>query len=188
MSVSLQPSAPSLGALHTLFLASHSTADEVAAMYPRVLATAAGLVAGRDAREDLVQESIARCWPIVDALEMQRARATAYLRGAIRLIALEHRRTQREEISIDESAELRAPNEDVLDDMIHDEDVRRARAALATLPSCYRDTLEDCFVHEMTCEEIAEMPIRSVRTVQLSSPLPNRRRPRTRRPTEILLN
>lgn len=145
--------------------AAASATNDVASVYPRLLAAAGSFVTGREAREDLVQESIARCWDVVESLKMPSNRAVAYLRGAIRLIAFEQRRARRDEVSIS-SLDFADPDGEVLDHMIHDEDIKRVREAFALLPAAYRRTLEESLIQGYTCEEIAQRESVSAATIR----------------------
>ena len=132
-------------------------ADELVNIYQRLLSIAARSVRSTDSPEDLVQESIARCWPIVECLAMGPTRAVAYLGGAVRLIAREQWRRRRADESIDACMNVSDNLDDALQQLIREENATRLTRALTSLPSPQRAVVEECCIQGLTCEEVARL-------------------------------
>jgi RNA polymerase sigma-70 factor, ECF subfamily len=135
----------------------------------RVFRYLSTLVRDRALAEELVCETMLAVWRAASGFA-QASRVSTWIFGIARHKALDALRRvarQREEVPLEEAADIPDPGESAADRLTRGEDVRQLRAALARLSSEHQEVLRLVFHEELPYDEIAHLlaiPVNTVKT------------------------
>lgn len=140
--------------------------------YQRAIYRYAIYMAGREAGDDIVQETFMAVLQQRGRRDRPRGAVIAYLIGiarhrVLKRIASEHEETLAQDLDEHAVPPASPAHSTVLDDLTRAEAVQKVRAAVESLPSAYREVVVLCELEEMDYAAVAEVmqcPIGTVRS------------------------
>jgi RNA polymerase sigma-70 factor (ECF subfamily) len=148
--------------------------DEVAfsqlfARHQRAVFRYAAYMAGRDAADDVVQETFLAVLRQTGRSDGLRGAVVSYLLGIARHIVMKRARRVAFDEPLDEAGDGAAAADEpsVLDDLTREETIASVRTAVQSLPAAYREVIVLCELEDMdyaTAADLMQCPIGTIRS------------------------